>query len=143
MAEAIRTILVPVDGSDGSRRALEEALLLARTFDARLIVLEVIEEFGPLPGHYDAAPAGIDRVSWLAEERFRSLRAALDEGEVRWERMVEQGYPAQVICEIAEAEGADLIVMGHRGLSPVARFLLGSVSDKVVRNAACSVMVAR
>lgn len=116
---------------------------IAEPLSARLLVLEVIEEFGPLPGKYDAAPEGVDRTSWLAEERFAKVRDVLATDRVRWERVVEEGYPAEVICEVAAREKADLIVMGHRGMSPVTRFLIGSVSDKVVRNAPCSVMVVR
>lgn len=139
----IRTILVPIDGSDPSRHALERAVEIAEPLGARVVVLEVIEDFGPLPGKYDAAPAGVERTDWLAAERFERVRDALEAGRVTWERRVEEGYPAEVICDLAEREKADLIVMGHRGLSPVARFLIGSVSDKVVRNAPCSVMVVR
>lgn len=139
----IRTILVPIDGSEASHHALERGVELAEPLGARLVVLEVIEEFGPLPGKYDAAPEGVDRTDWLAAERFAKVRDALTDERVEWARLVEEGYPADVICTVAEREEADLIVMGHRGLSPVARFLIGSVSDKVVRNAPCSVMVVR
>ncbi len=139
----IRTVLVPVDGSEPSRRAVERAVEVAEPLGARLVVLEVIEEFGPLPGKYDAAPEGLDRTEWLAAERFDEVRDLLSSDRVSWELRVEEGYPAEVICDLAEREGVDLIVMGHRGLSPVARFLIGSVSDKVVRNAPCSVMIVR
>jgi nucleotide-binding universal stress UspA family protein len=139
----IKKILVPVDGSEGSRLALWHALDLADTGGASVTALEVIEDFGPLPGKYDAAPDGIQRVPWLAEQRFEGIRAVLESGTVQWTRRVEEGYPAEVICQVATEEGTDLIIMGSRGLSPVARFLIGSVSDKVVRNAPCSVMVVR
>lgn len=143
MSAAPRKILVAVDGSEGSRRALEAAVGLVQAMGAELTVLEVIEDFGPLPGHYDAPPEGKVRVPWLAEKRFEFVRSVLENEELEWNRRVEEGYPAEVLCNVAEEEGTDLIVMGSRGLSPAARFLLGSVSDKVVRNAPCSVMVVR
>ena len=139
----IRTILVPIDGSEPSHRALEEAVEMAEPLGASVIILEVIEDFGPLPGKYDAAPEGQDRTAWLAKERFDSVRDVLVEGRVEWTRVIEEGYPAELICELADKQGVDLIVMGHRGLSAVARLVIGSVSDKVVRNAPCSVMVVR
>jgi nucleotide-binding universal stress UspA family protein len=139
----IRTILVPIDGSPASHDALERSVEIAEALGARLLVLEVIEEFGPLPGKYDAAPEGVDRTEWLAAQRFDAVGDALSSDRVSWARLVEEGYPAEVICDLAEREKVDLIVMGHRGLSAVARFVIGSVSDKVVRNAPCSVMVVR
>ena len=139
----IRTILVPIDGSEPSHRALEEAVEMAQPLGASLIILEVIEDFGPLPGKYDAAPEGQDRTAWLAKERFESVRDVLVHERVQWTRVIEEGYPAELICELAEKQSVDLVVMGHRGLSAVARIVIGSVSDKVVRNAPCSVMVVR
>lgn len=139
----IRTILVPVGGSEPSHRALERAVEIAEPLGARLVVLEVIDEFGPLPGESDAAPEGVDRTEWLAAQRIEKARDLLDEGRVDGERRVEEGYPAEVVCDVAEREKADRIVMGHRGLSAVARFLIGSVSGKVVRNASCSGKVVR
>jgi nucleotide-binding universal stress UspA family protein len=139
----IRTVLVPIDGSEPSHHALARAVELCEPLGAQLYVLEVIEDFGPLPGKYDAAPEGFDRTQWLAEQRFDRVRDALATDRVPWQRLVQEGYPAEVICEVAAREKADLIVMGHRGLSPVAKLLIGSVSDKVVKNAPCSVMIVR
>ena len=143
MATRISRILVPVDGSAASHAALETALALAATLGARITILEVIEEFGPLPGHYDAAPASVDRVKWVSAQRFDELVPSLIGTEVAWHRRVEEGYPAETICNVAEDEEADLIVMGNRGLGAFGRFLLGSVSDRVVHHAPCSVMVVR
>jgi nucleotide-binding universal stress UspA family protein len=141
--EPIRKILVPIDGSEGSSLALEKALALARALSAEVIGLEVIEDEGPLPTKHEAPPSGRTRTDWLAEERFEKARELLARASAPFRRRVEEGYPADVICQVAEAEGADLVVMGSRGLGPVARFLIGSVSDKVVRHAPCSVLVVR
>lgn len=136
-------ILVPIDGSAGSARAVEVAMELGRALGATIVLLEVIEEFGPLPGKYEAAPPGKDRTAWLAEERFAPLRDLLDAPDVSWTRRVEEGYPPETICEIAEQDGVDLIILGSRGLRAVGRFLVGSVSDRVVHHAPCSVLVAK
>ncbi|MCB1174051.1 MAG: universal stress protein [Leptospiraceae bacterium] len=143
MQELISKILVPVDGSESSRKALEFAIRLARVSHAKLTLFEVVEEFGPLPGYYEAAPPGKDRLKWIAEQRFEKVEPFLAESNVEWERVVDEGYPADKICELAEKGKYDLIVIGSRGLSGLSRFLVGSVSDRVVHHAPCSVTVVR
>jgi nucleotide-binding universal stress UspA family protein len=141
--DAIKKILAPIDGSEGSRRGLELAIAMARAHGAELTLLEIIEEFGPLPGLYEAPANGQDRTTWLAEERWEPLRSLVEASDVPWSRRVEEGNPADVICTVAEADGFDLVVMGSHGLSAVGRFLIGSVSDRVVHHCPCSVTIAR
>ncbi len=141
--EKIKKILVPIDGSDAAKRGLEMALSMATSTGAKVTVLEVIEEFGPLPGYYEAPPVGVDRVDFIKEKRFEKIHGILDKTKVPWERLVEEGFPADVICDVARSHGMDLIIIGSRGLSFTGRFLLGSVSDRVVHHAPCSVLVVR
>jgi nucleotide-binding universal stress UspA family protein len=143
MQNHIRKVLCPVDGSESSRKALDMAITLTIAANAKLTVLEVIEEFGPLPGFYGAAPEGADRVKWISEQRFEKVHPKLDKEIVDWERIVVEGYPADKICGIAEEGGYDLIVVGSRGRSSIGRFLLGSISDRVVHHAPCSVCVVK
>ncbi|AMX70625.1 hypothetical protein LBHB_04710 [Leptospira borgpetersenii serovar Hardjo] len=77
MQRFIKKILVPVDGSESSKKALEVAI--AKAANANPTVLEVIEEFGPLPGYYEKAPEGKDRVRWISEQRFEKIHSPLDE----------------------------------------------------------------
>ena len=143
MQKFIKKILVPVDGSDSSRKAIEMAIAVAQASGASLTVLEVVEEFGPLPGYYEAAPPGADRVKWISEQRFEAVHPILDEQKVKWDRKVMEGYAADRIVEVAADGNYDLIVIGSRGLSGLGRFLLGSVSDRVVHHAPCSVTVVK
>jgi nucleotide-binding universal stress UspA family protein len=136
-------ILVPVDGSEGSRRAVRSALAVAAPMGARLTLLEVIEEQGALPSYDEKPPPGKTREEWLSEERWSAVRGLLEGTDVPWDRRVEQGYPAAIIVDVAESEAVDLIVIGSRGLRGVGRFLVGSVSDRVVHHAPCSVMVVK
>jgi nucleotide-binding universal stress UspA family protein len=136
-------ILVPVDGSEGSRRAVVHALELAAATGARLTLIEVIEEEGALPTYDERPPPGHTREAWLSEERWRPIAEVLEGSQVPWERRVEQGYPAEVIVQVCESADVDLVVMGSRGLRGVGRFLVGSVSDRVVHHAPCSVMVVK
>lgn len=143
MEKLIRKVLVPVDGSDSSKRALEMALAIATASKAECLVLEVIEDFGPLPGYYDAAPAGKDRVKWISDQRFENIHPPLDNTTAKWKRIVVEGYPAEEIIKCAETEKVDMIVMGSRGHGLIGRFLVGSVSDRVVHHAHCSVTIVR
>ena len=140
---SITHIVCPVDGSDGSRTALELALEIAQRHDAEVTVLQVIEEAGPLPTYDQRPPEGLDRVQWLADRRFEPLQPPLEQTAVRWRRRIEEGYAAEEICRVAADERADMIVIGSRGLSPAGRLVLGSVSDRVVHHAPCHVAVAR
>jgi nucleotide-binding universal stress UspA family protein len=143
MKRFIKKVLAPVDGSESSKKALEMAIALAETAGATVTVLEVIEEFGPLPGYYEAAPIGQDRVKWVSEQRFEKVHTVLEKTGVKWDRRVVEGYAADRICEIAEGGRYDMIVIGSRGLNPIGRFLIGSVSDRVIHHAPCSVTVVR
>ncbi len=143
MRRYIKKVLAPVDGSESSKKALEMAILIAKESLAKLTILEVVEEFGPLPGFYGAAPEGMDRVKWISEQRFEDIHPMLDEENVEWDRIVEEGYPADKICEVAEKGNFDIIVMGSKGRSAVGRFLMGSISDRVVHHAVCSVCVVK
>ncbi len=143
MKRYIKKVLVPVDGSEPSQRAVEMGIVIAKAAGAKLTILEVIEEFGPLPGYYEAAPPGKDRVKWISEQRFEDIQPMLIEEGVNWDRFVTEGYAADRIVEIAEEGSFDMIVIGSHGLNAFGRFLIGSVSDRVVHHAHCSVCVVK
>lgn len=143
MKRFIRKILVPVDGSENSQKGIEMALAIAESSGASITVLEVIEEFGPLPGYYEAPPADVSRIRWVSEQRFEKVHTPLEKTKVKWDRRVEEGYAAETIVRVAEESACDLIVIGSRGMGVFGRFLLGSVSDRVVHHAPCSVLVVR
>ncbi|HWV39167.1 MAG TPA: universal stress protein [Vulgatibacter sp.] len=137
-------ILVAIDGSEGARRAARFARELAGKLDARLTVLVVLE---PIP----MINVGFADVYGLArrqptEEELQHLQRALDEAAGdhpadRVEKVIEYGNAAETIVAQAEARGVDLIVVGARGMGAVGRFLVGSVSDRVIHLAKCSVTV--
>ncbi|MCZ8238090.1 MAG: universal stress protein [Leptospiraceae bacterium] len=143
MDKYIQKILIPIDGSESSKRALEFGIAIAKAANAKVTVLEVIEDFGPLPGYYDAAPPGKDRVKWISEQRFEKVHTILDDSSIQWTRTIKEGYAADEILKVSEDGKFDLIVIGSRGMGAVGRFLVGSVSDRVVHHAHCSVTVVR
>jgi len=78
-----------------------------------------------------------------AWEVFDKPKAVLKAAGIEAKLLLREGDPANEIVSAAQEGGYDLVVVGHRGLSPVRAFLLGSVSDRVVMHATCSVLVVR
>ena len=143
MERFIRKILTPVDGSSASVKALELALAMAGDSGAALTILQAVEDFVLLPGYHGADTLSQDRINELADEAFVNIRPLLKDTDVNWNRRVIEGYAAESICAMAQDEESDMIVMGSRGLNPLKRFFLGSVSDKVTQHAPCSVTIVR
>ena len=132
-------ILIAYDGSDGAKRALEQAAVLARRED-QVSIISVAEGI-PLFGYASALPSPEQE----EEHRKELVEAAqvLSEHGVGSSLVQRNGDPATAILEVARDDDVDLIVMGTRGVSAVDRWLVGSVSSKVLHHAHCSVLVAR
>jgi nucleotide-binding universal stress UspA family protein len=132
-------VLVAYDGSDGAKRALELAGGLARPED-HVSVIGVAEGI-PLFGHASGLPSPEqeeERQAQLLDAASRLSASGVAASLVR-----RSGDAATAILEVANEEGVELIVMGTRGVSTVERWLVGSVSTKVLHHAHCSVLVAR
>ncbi len=138
-------ILVPIDFSTYAEQALDYAIGLARTLNARLTLLHVIQ---PVP------MAGVDMGVALPETYLQELEEAVQRSMedalarvtaagLTGERVVLYGVPFQEIVETAKARQVDLIVMGTHGRTGLMYVLLGSVAEKVVRLAPCSALVVR
>jgi len=136
-------ILVPVEFSPRCQGAVQYAEALARQFHSEIVLLHVISPPTVMVGSFDSA-------SWYSGEEFtRELETArrndleafpCDPGpDVKVRRVILHGDPAQGIVDQAAAEGADLIVMPTHGYGPFRRFLLGSVTAKVLHDATCPV----
>jgi nucleotide-binding universal stress UspA family protein len=135
---AMKHILVGFDGSPNARRALEEALDLAKP-DTRITVVAVAQA-PPAPGQ--ALPAGAEGLEERRQELEDARRLLAELGRDA-ELAAVSGAPADVLVEEAAQRGADLIVVGRRGLSGAERLVMGSVSAKIARTARCSVLIVR
>lgn len=140
-----RRILVGYDGSKNAARALARAARLAAPLGASLRVVvavdTVLPTFGPTPGYYPES-----YVDSMFEDAKASLATAVQLCKEVSEDVtgsVEEGHPAEAILKVARGEGADLIVVGRRGMSGVERFLTGSVSSSIVNHLSCDVLVVR
>ncbi len=137
-----RKILLATDLSEASTSATEEAFDLAGRLSAALLIVSVIDPGSLLlPG--GRFRARVDQVREYREQAAQDLVERGREAGVLVSFLVWTGDPGDMIVSAAEAEHADMIVVGSHGRGAVGRLFLGSVSEHVVRNAPCPVLVVR
>ena len=136
----ISTVAVGTDGSETAAEAVRQAAEIARRYEAKLMLLSAF----PQPGGF-VAYAGIDP-EWTSssEAQVKKLlersEAALRQDGIACEARSAEGDPAEVLVRLAEQCGADLLVVGNKGMK---RRVLGSVPNDVTHKADCSVMVVK
>jgi nucleotide-binding universal stress UspA family protein len=143
-----RSIVVGTDGSDTATQAVRQAVDLASAVGAKL---ELVSAYEPVPEQRLAeerrdAPEDLQWAIGPREDVDAKLeRAAAIARDVGVEVAMfpRQGDPADAILDVAEEQGADLIVVGNKGMTGAKRFLLGSVPNKVSHHAPCSVLIIR
>lgn len=141
-------IVVGTDGSETAKEAVREATELAKQTGASL---DVVSAFEPVQGsrlreERLQAPSDIEHTVHPQEDVEAILREAAEEVEaagVKVRTFARQGEPADAILDVAEEQGADLIVVGNKGMTGAKRFLLGSVPNKVSHHAPSSVLIVR
>jgi len=135
-------ILVAIDGSPASEKALAVAVDLAANYRAELTALGVAE-LPEIVGMVDE----VDEIRQGTEAHFRQIgEAAVNYARSRGVALrsfVVRGHAAEAIVHYAESEQTDLIVLGQHGHSRIARFLLGSTSDRVSEHGPCTVMIVK
>jgi nucleotide-binding universal stress UspA family protein len=139
----LRKILVPVDFSDCSRKALQYAIPFAHAFKAELLLLHVLEPYLPYP-----EMTALDTATLQAESReygekgLRKLQQSIGD-EVVCKIVLRLGKPHREIVEAAGELAVDLIIISTHGYSGLSRVMLGSTTERVVRSASCPVLGVR
>jgi nucleotide-binding universal stress UspA family protein len=143
-------ILAATDFSDDSNLALSYAVELAQKFSAEVIVLHVDQPLAPVMVSDLNPGLDVGAMGRIAEEqRLAALReldqttARLRESGTKSRGLLKVGAPFLEIISTAQAEGADLIVMGTHGRTGLVHVLMGSVAERVVRKAPCAVLTVR
>ena len=147
----VNHILVAVDGSTHSDRALAFAADLAVKYEADLTILNVVSyastvplalgAYAELEGLYSESRSVLQEAGQMIVESAAEQARRLGVEDVK--TVVELGSPAQSICDAVNANGIDVIVMGRRGLSDFTGFFLGSISHKVAHSADCTVVTVK
>ena len=136
----IHTILHPTDFSDCSDGAFRLACALARDYDARIVVLHVVELPAVVSGDgMLVIPYSID--SEPLREQLQQLQSG--DPKIPVEHRLVEGYPAEQILRVAAEMSCDLILMGTHGRTALNRLLMGSVAEEVVRKAPCPVLTVK
>jgi nucleotide-binding universal stress UspA family protein len=138
-----RKILVPIDFSDDSKRALDYALGMAKTCGAEVVLLTVVEEAFPYPELFALDHPDEEFYKSMRERALHHMAAlAGPEAEgVRVERLVVRGRPRAEIVAVAADVGADLLVLARHGSGGLRNAFMGSTTEGVLRAATCPVLV--
>jgi nucleotide-binding universal stress UspA family protein len=139
-----KTVVVGTDGSPRADKAVDEAIDLAKSENARLIL---VAAYSASENHWEQiqSSAKTSRVNLgdVAEQVLARTAKRAEEQGVQVDYGAQEGDPAEVILEVADREKADLIVVGNKGVTGAKRFFLGSVPNKVIQHSPCGVMVVR
>jgi nucleotide-binding universal stress UspA family protein len=136
-------IVVGFDGSDSSRRALQEAARLAKLSGAEMLVTMVEEHLPKYPSAMSETTEEREGVDAYFAELTKEVETLGREQSVRLRVRVAAGHPARVLCDVTKEVRADLLVIGASGRSGLWAGVLGSTADRVVDHAPCSVLVVR
>ncbi len=138
-AEPVRKVLLAVDLTSASEGAIKQAIDLAASEGAGLIVLSVVDPSNlHLPG---GRTRRVDQERSRLEAGVRAIVRRAQDAGVSATYLIWEGDPAESIVEASSAEEADVIVLGSRPRTNLRRLFLGSVSSQVTRTAACQVVV--
>lgn len=142
----IDKILFANDFSENSEQALDYALTLAKKFDARLIIIHVINEPVDLRGFY-VPHISFEKLEKEIEEGAEKMMEKFCRTRIKdftnFETLIVAGIPYEEILKKAAAEDVSLIVLGTQGRKGIDHLLFGSTAERVVRNAKCPVMTIR
>lgn len=144
MSSNYKTILVPVDGSEASLKALDRAIEMAKFYDSKLVIAHVIDVRS-----YSLAIAYREPLEEYAEDNAKKIlsdaeQKAKSAGIANVDTIKKEGSPRSVIAKkIAPEVNADLIIMGATGYGMVERMFVGSVSESTMRNSTCDIMIVR
>ena len=139
-----KKILVPTDGSKFAEKAEKQALFIAKMTEAEIIALGVIETgFSLGISSNETVKDVTEMLKKEAEENIGIIEKMkeADHCDVKITLKIAEGSPADVILDTIQKENIDLVVMGNSGKIGFNRIIMGSVAEKVVRFAKCSVLV--
>lgn len=143
-----KKILVPVDGSETSWRALNNALEIGRKFNSEIVVVNVIQTYNnaallAVPLDHSTISRGNSELERIGDKVLEYAKNIVGDYPHEVSYDMEVGHPSERIIALAKKVQADAIVIGSRGLSGIAEFFLGSVSSKVSQYAAVPVLIVK
>lgn len=143
-----KKILVPLDGSDRSNKALFHTVELASKLGSKITLMHVVPSLPPYVNTAvdrlgQAQQSIIEELMRNGKEMLQQYASSISDKGIEVESITVMGQPADEIIEKATLEEYDLIVIGSRGLGEIKGYLMGSVSNRVSRHAPCPVLIIR
>ncbi|KXS50363.1 MAG: UspA domain-containing protein [Halanaerobium sp. 4-GBenrich] len=153
----MKKILVAVDGSKSAQKAAQKGAELAESLEAEVTLIHVYKEAAQIPvnqfnevASYLSAET-LENIMKQQEDTIKEKRQKILDQDAEFfkrkgiepEKVLLHGDPADEVCEYAEENDFDLIIVADKGHGKVERFLLGSISDKIVRHSRRTVMVVK
>ena len=139
----IGRILVPIDFSEHSQKALRYALAFAHQFGAEVTLVHIVEQM-VYPGDWMYPPLAVTDFATEKREEMISRLQSLDAGSgVKTQHIVRIGRAWQEIIEIAQEMKSDMLILATHGYTGLKHVLLGSVAEKIIRHAPCPVLTVR
>jgi nucleotide-binding universal stress UspA family protein len=142
------SIVVGTDGSETAQEAVRQAVELAKSVGAELLLVSAYQPVSRVTVNNEIRHVP-DDVQWMVSARedvatlLSEAAATAEAAGIAVQTFPRQGDPADAILDVAEERDADLIVVGNKGMTGAKRFLLGSVPNKVSHHAPCSVLIIR
>lgn len=144
MEEKTKKMLVPIDGSKNSERALIEAKRLAECQGGEITLMTVVKPLiVPYFGNTELARLDQKNIETAKELLLTKAKKEFEQSSVKVKTKLKKGNPAEEILNEVEANDYDLIVMGSRGLGTFSKTLLGSVSSRVLNHTRINVLIVR
>ena len=140
-SNSFKKILVPLDGSKYSEKALQRACEIVNAFDSKIILLYVVEKSLPINL--------LDRKVYLTIIRGFGNKTLLKANNILLKKgitakiFLKEGNIVKEIEKVVKKEKCDLIIVGNKGLGSITRFLLGSVSNKLAQSSSCSLLIVK
>ena len=138
---SFKKILVPIDGSKYSEKALQRACEIVNAFDSKIILLYVAEKSLPINL--------LDRKEYLkilrkfGNKTLEKANNVLLKKGITAKTFLKEGNIVAEIEKVVKKEKCDLIIVGNKGLGSITRFLLGSISNKLAQSSSCSLLIIK
>ena len=136
-----KKILVPLDGSKYSEKALGRACELVNVFDSKLVLIYVVEKSVPL--NFLDRKAYLKMLQKFGNKILDKANSSLSKKGIPAKIILKEGNIVNEIEKVVKKEKCDLIIVGNKGLGSVTRFLLGSVSNKLAQSSSCSILIVK
>ena len=140
-SNSFKKILVPLDGSKYSEKALQRACEVLNAFDSKIILLYVVEK--SIPINFLDRKVYLEMVRKFGHKTLEKANNILLKKGITAKIFLKEGNIVKEIGKVIKKEKCDLIIVGNRGLGSVTRFLLGSVSNKLAQSSSCSLLIIK